>query len=217
MSVSNGAPEQEVAQMLRSSLAATAASLLMLVLPASAEAGERVVRLDPASTRISFDLKATGHDVHGELFLQEGEVRFDPETGKASGTISVDALRAETGNKKRDKTMHKKVLESEQFPLFRFTANHIDGMLADAGTSLLELKGTMTVHGEDHPFTMPTTVTVSGDRFQATTTFAIPYVEWGMRNPSILFLRVAKVVDVKVETEGTLAGGNGASHAVGAD
>jgi len=193
--------------MLRNLLAMATALVVAAGFAGSAVAGERLVRLDPAQTQISFDLGATGHDVHGAFSLQTGEIRFDPATGEASGSISVNARNAETGNKKRDKTMHNKVLESEQFPLFEFTASRVEGRIVEGQASDVALVGTLSIHGEEHPFTMPTRVTADGDRFQATTTFPIPYVEWGMHNPSILFLRVAKQVAVTVETAGTIRDG----------
>ena len=49
------------------------------------------------------------------------------------------------------------------------------------------------------------TVEASGDELSAETAFEIPYVEWGMKDPSFLFLRVAKVVEVKVSATGSLS------------
>jgi len=34
--------------------------------------------------------------------------------------------------------------------------------------------------------------------------FDVPYVAWGLRNPSMLFLQVSPVVAVTVRTEGSL-------------
>ena len=70
--------------------------------------------------------------------------------------------------------------------------------------SVLELSGTVSLHGDDHPLTMDVTVEIEGDRFSAESTFSIPYVEWGLRDPSVLFLRVAKAVDVTVKTQGVI-------------
>lgn len=170
-------------------------------------AGERVARFDPEATEVTFDVGATGHDVHGVLHLTEGVIHVDPATGAASGKITVDARLAETGNKKRDKTMHNKVFESEKYPMFRFVPTRFEGVFADDGKSEIQLHGTLSIHGEDHPMVLPTTVEIADGRFVATTTFPVPYVDWGLNNPSILFLRVAKVVDVTVAAKGTLTDG----------
>jgi polyisoprenoid-binding protein YceI len=169
-------------------------------------ADERVLTLDPETTTISFHLGATGHDVDGLFQLVAGELRFDPEAGTAGGEIRIDATKAETGNKKRDKTMHEKVLESPRYPLFLFHAERIEGQLAASGTSDLELHGTVTIHGADHPLTLPAKVTIDGDHVSATTTFPVPFVEWGMKDPSWFMLKVAKEVEVTVKAEGRVAG-----------
>ncbi|WP_423959501.1 hypothetical protein [Candidatus Binatus sp.] len=33
---------------------------------------------------------------------------------------------------------------------------------------------------------------------------AVPYVDWGMKDPSVLFLTVAKQVEIDVATEGRI-------------
>jgi polyisoprenoid-binding protein YceI len=178
---------------------------LSLALPGlPALAVERALSLDPAATGIHFHLGATGHDVEGAFELVTGQIRFDPATGAASGEIRVDATGAKTGNAKRDKKMHQEVLDSATYPQFVFKPSHVDGRLSDSGTSELRLVGSMSVHGVEHPLTVPATVTVDGDHISAETTFAIPFVEWGMKDPSWLVLRVDKEVQVTVTSQGHL-------------
>jgi len=45
-------------------------------------------------------------------------------------------------------------------------------------------------------------VQVSGDQLTATTTFVVPYASWGMKNPSVLFLRVDGKAEVSVTAVG---------------
>lgn len=186
-------------------LAAGLAALVLATLPARpAAAAESVLRLDPAATEVSFEVPATGHDVHGLLRLAAGELRFDPATGAAAGAITVDAKSAETGNGSRDETLHQKVLQSELFPSFVFTAERIDGEVPAAGKGEVRLHGTMRIHGDDHPMVLSAEIEVDGDELTATTTFDVPYVAWGMHNPSLFFLRVADSVVVTVHAEGSL-------------
>jgi polyisoprenoid-binding protein YceI len=77
-----------------------------------AAAAEIRVHLSPESTTIEFTLKATMHTVHGTASLDHADFTFDTETGAASGEAVVIAGSADTGNKKRDKKMHGKVLLS---------------------------------------------------------------------------------------------------------
>ena len=176
---------------------------VLLALPAAATAAERVVALDPVASRVTFILGTTFHEVHGTMALTAGVIRFDPGTGAASGTITVDARRTETGNKKRDKTMHEDVLESERFPTIGFRVVRIEGRLVDPGRSELKLVGVMSLHGADHPMTLQATVESANGRVSGTLRFPIPYVEWGLRDPSFLVARTKKIVEVTVHAEGT--------------
>lgn len=182
---------------------------------ASAGAAERVLTFDPGTSSVAFHLDATGHDVEGAFALHEGQIHFDTETGQASGVISVDAVGAVTGSTKRDKTMHTKVLESPTFPLFVFHADRVEGQLPASGTAEVKLHGRMEMHGGEHPLVMPARVQVNGDHIKATSQFSIPYVEWGMQDPSILFLRVSKAVDVTVTAEGEIRAVQQTAHAGG--
>ena len=109
------------------------APLLALAEAPPATAAETVVQLDPEATEVSFVLGATAHDVHGTFGFQEGTIRFDPATGEASGELVVDATAAETGNGSRDKTMHNKVLESDETPGIVFHVEQVDGTLPERG------------------------------------------------------------------------------------
>ncbi len=183
--------------------------LAALVLTLPTLGVERVLNLEPESTEVTFTLEATGHDVAGTLYLHTGRIRFDAETGVASGEVSIDARRADTGHKKRDKKMHKKVLDSEHHPLIVFRPERLEGEIAAEDTSEVQIHGTVTLLGADHPLTLPTTVEIKGGEVTARATFAVPYVEWGLHDPSIVFLRVAKVVDVTISAAGTLSAETG--------
>lgn len=176
----------------------------------SAEAQQRVLALDPQASQVSFTLEATGHDVEGAFALQSGRIAFDPATGAASGEIAIDLKVAGTGNKSRDKTMHEEVLETGKFPTAVFRAEKVRGTVPESGAGQVTLDGTLSFHGADHKMSLPAKVDVKDGRVQADTQFEIPYVEWGLHDPSIIMLRVAKVVSVKVRAVGTLEAGEGA-------
>jgi len=69
----------------------------------------------------------------------------------------------------------------------------------------VSLEGMLTFHGAEHPMTLPARITVDGTRLLAELDFDVPYVAWGLHDPSFLFLRVAKVAKVHVRTEGELS------------
>ena len=170
----------------------------------SAHAQQRVLVLNPEASKVSFTLEATGHDVEGSFVLKNGRIAFDPATGAASGEIAIDLKSAETGNKSRDKTMHEDVLETGKYPMAVFRAEKVRGSVPDSGTGQVTLDGTLSFHGADHKVSLPAKIDVQNGRVRADTQFEIPYVEWGLEDPSVVMLRVAKVVSVRVRAEGTL-------------
>lgn len=179
-------------------------SIAATVGPLGATAQEHVLILQAAKTSVTFTVKATGHDVEGALPFAFGHIRFDPETGVASGELTVDVRRSRTGNSLRDWEMHRSVLESERYPVAVFRPKRVQGTLAPSGTSDLVLAGIVIFHGSEHALNVPVRATISGDSVTAEAAFDVPYVAWGLRNPSMLFLQVSPVVAVTVRTEASL-------------
>lgn len=62
----------------------------------------------------------------------------------------------------------------------------------------------MTLHGDAHPFTIVARVSRSGNIVKISCSFTVPYVAWGLEDPSILSFRVAKEVKVQATTVASL-------------
>lgn len=180
--------------------------LLLTALAGAARAEPRVLVLDPAASKVSFLLDATGHDVEGTMAVKAGRVTFDPATGQASGEISIDLKSARTGSDSRDKTMHDDVLQTGSYPTAVFRAEKVRGALAPSGPSQIQLDGTLSFHGGEHKMTLAAKVEVQNGQLKGDARFEIPYVAWGLHDPSIMILRVGKKVDVTVHAVGSLEG-----------
>lgn len=155
--------------------------------------------VQPDAAAVHFLLDATLHKVEGTAILSLAEMTLDPATGAAEGRFVVDATSLETGNRRRDREMHRKVLESETYPEIVFRPERIGGTLPPAGAFEIELEGTLELQGAEHARTLLVRGERDGDRIEATAGFTIPYVAWGLRDPSKLVLRVAKQVEVEIE------------------
>lgn len=192
--------------MRHSSRAVFVIAWAVLVAPAArpARAEQIALVLDPAASKVSFTLDATGHDVEGTMAVKSGRIVFDPATGSASGEIVLDLKSAKTGSDGRDEDMHEKVLETGKYPAATFRAEKVRGTVAPSGASQVTLDGTLSFHGSDHKMSLPAKIQVENGRARADTELQIPYVQWGLRDPSLFVLRVAKVVDVTVHAVGTL-------------
>jgi polyisoprenoid-binding protein YceI len=145
------------------------------------------------------------HTVEGTFKLKSGSIVFDPKTGDASGHLVVDAKSGESGNDKRDAKMQKEVLESGRFPEITFLPKHVTGNLPMQGSSTLQVQGVFRIHGGDHDMTLSFPVQADGSRATATTKFTVPYEAWGMKNPSVMFLKVENKVEISISAVGTIA------------
>jgi len=179
--------------------------LVLLAGAPAAPSAELTLRLDPAATRVAFHLDATLHSASGTLALSRGEIRCDPATGVAAGEVVLSAASADTGHEGRDAKMHHEVLESATYPEIVFRPTAIVADVDERGTGAVTLAGTVAIHGSEHEVKVTAAVSRDGDTVRATGSLAVPYVAWGMRDPSVFVLRVAKVVDVSFTAVGSLA------------
>lgn len=116
----------------------------------------------------------------------------------------VDAASGETGNKKRDRTMHRDVLLSGRYPEVTFTPTRVVGNVLPQGESKVQVEGILKLLGTDHPITLPFDVQIKGNEVRATSQFVIPYAAWGIKNPSNIFLHVADKVELSIAATGKL-------------
>ena len=155
--------------------------------------------LDPAKTEVQFTLHDVLHTVHGAFKLKKGAIHWDPDSGKASGEIVVDVVSGASGSDARDSRMHKEILESQRYPEATFTPDQVNGKLAAEGQSQIDVHGLFKIHGADHELSLHIQVERLGAQYIASTHFVIPYVQWGMKNPSNFLLKVDKTVEMDIK------------------
>jgi polyisoprenoid-binding protein YceI len=173
--------------------------LLIIGLALGSRAQDLVLEFVPTQTKIQFTLDATMHTVHGSFALKHGTVHFNPATGAVNGEVVIDAASGNSNNEGRDRKMHREVLESARFPEIIFRPDRVDGKVAAEGTSTVQVNGSFTIYGARHEMTLPVRVELKPDGWNASTHFDIPFIDWGMKNPSTFVLRVGH--DVKIEAE----------------
>ncbi len=116
----------------------------------------------------------------------------------------VDATSGDTDNSSRDKNMHGQVLESAKFPEIVFTPTGVKGQLKEIvsgpAAAHVEVDGVFHLHGQDHEGSAAATVgRGSNGLMRITASFAVPYVKWGMKDPSTTFLHVKDTINVEVQ------------------
>jgi polyisoprenoid-binding protein YceI len=181
------------------------AALVALALAAPAAAEPFRLVLDPAATEIRFTLGARLHTVRGRFALAAGEIAFDPETREAAGEIRVDARSGDTGIDRRDRVMHEEVLDSARHPLLALRAERIVVSERGADTLTGRLFGRFEVRGVSHPLALDFEGAREGERATVRVRFDVPWVAWGLPDPSNALLAVDDVLSVEVEASGSLA------------
>jgi polyisoprenoid-binding protein YceI len=177
--------------------------LLVASTPAVLHAQDKL-SLDPARSEVHFTLTDSLHVVHGTFHIQQGDISFDPATGNATGSIVVDALSGQSGNSMRDRRMTNDELKAPDFKTITFAPTHFTGTLNPTGDSTLNVHGIFTLLGTPHEIDVPMQAQVSGDQLHAIGSFAIPYVQWGLKDPSTFMIKVNKEVQIDLSLIGTL-------------
>lgn len=170
---------------------------------ATAQSQELRLQFDPSKATIAFTLGDILHTVHGSFQLRSGDVEYKVASKSVIGSLVVDATSGQSGNHIRDRKMHKEILESYRYPVISFRADRVEGNVASMGSSSIQVHGIFSIHGSNHELTMPVRVDVFPDHWTADTHFTIPYVKWGIKNPSTFVLRVSELVEIDVHASGT--------------
>jgi polyisoprenoid-binding protein YceI len=189
-------------------VAAPAALVVLSALPQHAAlqppASEIVFGIDPAQSKVHWMLGTTLHTVHGTFAFKNGTLHLDPATGKAGGEIVVYATSGDSGNDSRDKKMHKEVLESGQFPDVIFRPDRVEGKTTPERRFTVQVHGTFVLHGSEHELTVPVQAEFAGDHWTGSAKFNVPFIDWGLKNPSSFLLKVNHAVEIELELKGSL-------------
>jgi polyisoprenoid-binding protein YceI len=167
------------------------------ILLAALVAQAATLRIDPAACQAGFDLKATAHTVHGTTTSVSGEVRVEPQDSGAlqlSGKIAVGAAALETGNVKRDATMHSESLLVETYPTIDFEPERFtpSGPPNPDGSVVGVLSGRLTIRGRSKAQEITTTLAPKGERIVASGAFDVTWAEFGIPDPSFFIVRIEK-------------------------
>ena len=178
--------------------------LIALSLTLHVGAADYQFHLSPENTQVNWTLGDVLHTVHGSFTLRRGDIVFNPDTGKAGGEVVVDAASGQSGSNARDGRMHKNVLESVKYPDASFNPDRFEGKIDLNGTSNVRLHGMFHIHGDIHEITVPVQMTAKGGSVNVEIKFDVPFVAWGMKDPSTFMLKVGKLVQVDLRASGRL-------------
>jgi polyisoprenoid-binding protein YceI len=193
--------------LLRNALLLLAAAVYPAALHAQDKAQDKTqdkLSLDTTRSEVHFTLADALHTVHGTFHIQQGDIAFDPATGKTTGSIVVDALSGKSGNSVRDHRMTNDELKAPDYKTVAFAPTRFTGTFNPTGDSTLQVHGLFTLIGTPHEIDVPMQVQANGDQIHAVGSFVVPYVQWGLKDPSTFMIHVNKEVHVDLDLSGTL-------------
>lgn len=179
-----------------------------LAVTPAAFAQHEAMNVNPDASQVTFALGGSGHHVQGTFHVEKGSIGFDPKAQKMSGSVVVGAASGNSGEASRDKKMNSDVLDTAHFAEVTFAPSSYQGTLSLSGDSTIQVSGVFTVHGTPHDLTVPMQIHIDGANVTAKGHFVVPYVKWGLKDPSIFILKVAKEVDIDLALSGHLTTGS---------
>jgi polyisoprenoid-binding protein YceI len=178
---------------------------LAVILAPAAFAQHQTFAVNPDASEVRMTLKTTHELVNGAFHVQTGSVDFDPSTFKMSGAVAVLAGSGKTGNGSRDKRMYKEILQVEQHATVSFEPKSYAGVLAASGDSNIQVTGIFTLLGTPHEITIPMLVNLEGTTATVKAHFVVPYIQWGLKDPSFFVWKADKDVAIDLSLAGRLS------------
>jgi polyisoprenoid-binding protein YceI len=178
---------------------------LSLALAPVAFAQHRIFTVNPDASKVAFSLGGNTHHVDGSFHVQSGSIDYDRSARTISGSVVVKAGSGNSGDQGRDKKMNNDVLDVAHYADVSFVPKSYQGVIQASGDFTIQVTGVFTLHGTPHDLTVPMQIHIEGTSLTAKTHFTVPYVQWGLKDPSIFILKVAKVVDIDLTLAGSLS------------
>jgi hypothetical protein len=100
--------------------------------------------------------------------------------------------------------MHKEVLESAHHGEIVFRPDRVEGKISDQGTCNVQVHGVFVLLGKEHELTVPVQAKLGAEHWTGNAKFGVPFIDWGLKNPSNFLLRVDHVVEVELELKGSV-------------
>ncbi len=178
---------------------------LAVILAPAAQAQHQTFDVNPDASEVKMTLNTSHEVVNGTFHIQSGRIEFDRRAPGMSGSVVVLAGSGKTGNDSRDKKMYRDILEVEQHATVSFEPRTYSGTIAPSGDSAIQVTGVFTLLGTPHEITVPMQVHVEGGSATAMAHFVVPYVDWGLKNPSFLIWKAENDVAIDLHLVGVIS------------
>ena len=93
----------------------------------------------------------------------------------------------------------------DQFSAVSFAPKSYTGSIAPSGDSMIQVSGVFTLLGSPHNMTIPMKIHREKSTATATAQFIVPYVDWGLKNPSFLIWKAENTVAIDLSVVGQIS------------
>ena len=101
--------------------------------------------------------------------------------------------------------MNKDILKVDQYTTVSFAPKAYTGTIAPSGDSTIQVNGMFTLLGAPHDLTIPMHIHIDGSKATARAQFVVPYVQWGLKNPSFMFWKAENDVTIGLNLVGQVS------------
>ena len=178
---------------------------LAVILAPAALAQHQTFAVNPDASEVKMRLNTTHEVVNGTFHIQSGSIEFDRSAARMSGSVAVLAGSGKTGNDSRDKKMNKDILKVDQYTTVFFAPKTYTGTIAPSGDSTIQVSGVVILLGNPHDLTIPMQIHMDGSKATARAQFVVPYVQWGLKNPSFMFWKAENNVAIDLNLVGQVS------------
>jgi polyisoprenoid-binding protein YceI len=179
--------------------------VVSVVFAQTALAQHQTFSINPDTSEVRMALKTNHEIVNGTFHVQSGSIEFDRSASKMSGNVLVVAGSGKTGNDSRDKKMNKEILKVDQYATVSFAPKTYAGAIAPSGDSTIQVSGVLTLLNTPHDITIPMQVRLEGAAGTAKAHFVVPYVQWGLKNPSFMIWKADNDVAIDLNLIGQVS------------
>jgi polyisoprenoid-binding protein YceI len=162
--------------------------------------------IEPGSSSVGFDLGATGHTVHGRAGKLGGRVEVlgaDAGGFPLAGELRLEAASLDTGNGRRDRKMREQSLAVARFPEIVFAARRLsprEGGASGQDASAFVLEGDLSIRDVTRSVSIRVELRPEDGMLRVAGEVQLRWADFGVPDPSFLFLRVKPTLRVRFET-----------------
>ena len=176
-----------------------------VLLAPAAFAQHQTFAVNPDASQVKITLNTTHEVVKGTFHIQSGSIDFDRSASKMSGSVVVLAGSGKTGNDSRDKKMNTDILKVDRYTTISFAPRTYTGTIAPSGDSTIQVSGAFTLLDNPHNLTIPMQIHMDGSKATARAQFVVPYVQFGLKNPSFMFWKAENDVAIDLNLIGQVS------------